>query len=66
MSKKITVIEYADIAEVTTAAISYRVTRNKNLPGIKSYTYNEATRQYELIRDERIKPEEIKNYFRNK
>ena len=63
-SNTITIKDYCVIAGVSRPAISYRVGRKKILPGILSYSYNSATRMYELVRDLTVTEDIIKQLFR--
>lgn len=72
MSKKktkdvtLTIAEYAALTGITKPSISYRMNNNGALPGIKSITYDTATRTYTLVRDSTISNEALPAYFRQK
>jgi hypothetical protein len=56
--------EYAGIAGVSASAISYRVNNRLVLPGIKKYS--KVDRVYLLERDNSIRDEDIKLFYRAK
>ena len=62
--KIITIKDYIILAGVTPPSISYRIKNKRNLPGISRYFYDAESLCYKLVRDESIKEETIKDYFR--